>query len=1045
MLLDVIKQRCVQSGAEELVRVWPTGERLGGTAFLAEVEALRDQLGALGLGKADRIGLSLPIGPDLLVAIVATWSLGASFVPVDPREATRRLESIIEESRLGAVLTSHRRPDIAAAGTLALVLSHGQIVAADGELPSQRAGRPAEEAYVIFTSGSTGAPKGVSVGHASITAYLDTIRDLYRVPDQGLLIPSQLPPTFDAALTTLLLPLVTGNTSVLIQNPSAATSALASMLADVDEPVLIKTTPSQLRVLGTMLSDTDISRLADRGATIIVGGEALDFADTARLHHPGITVFNEYGPTETTVGCSAHRLELGSPPTGPVPIGRPFPGTTFRLDRSDDHPAGEGEIVIAGPGVALGYLGDATAGRFGTDDRGRIYRSGDLARIDSDGRYHFLGRRDDQVKVNGYRVELGEVDAALRVACGGPAVAVFSSGMIVAVAEHRLDLDLATAAARMQALLPAHMQPTAFRVVSELPLTSHGKVDRAQAFRQSAPLDGMRRADDFGTRIAEQWQSMLNLVEVDDDTNFFEAGAHSITALTMVGHVAADLQADVPFSLIFDHPRFADFVTAVRAIANDDNPGQLAPLSGAARDTTRTPSATQLALLGAESWAVDPAEFTVVTAARVAVPDWRALERAVAATLKRHDVLGWRFSLDDRYQITAAAVGADTVPVESVDLRNLSPEDASGRITATLNECRRRPINLLAGDPPARMVLTRTRGTDGRDHGVIALIAHHAVVDEPSVALLWSEVISRLRGEHPTPDPDQRYRRWAEASVLPESRRAARDLAADLVKELAAGPLGHLDTAVAAEKEGVRRLETAFSADLSGRVAEAARRLQLPTTALAGAAAASALAGSMTEHRFPVFLPVTRRRSPDEFATVGCFLAAVPIAVQPPAPEHISAGWLHAWRRTLVDAITFAAADGAEVGPLLQRSSPEWATAPRVALMIETPFTVERPDLSWVALPAPPSPPKYDLTVFVTVTGGRPAGGRIEWRAGAFDADRGRALLDALNSALQHIVGITLDASAAGSPVRQAAGQVPTGQFPDDDTEQSPTRTIPTS
>lgn len=1020
MLLDEIKQLCTESGEDIVCLDRSAAPELARAGLLEQAAALRDGLRNFGVAEGSRVGLSLAPGSDLLAAIVAVWSLGSAFVPIDPNEVQPRLRTIVRDGQLSAVLALRITDGLAALDTLTVAVANGQVAATSGCVTAPSRDRLPDEAYVIFTSGSTGLPKGVSVGHSAIASYIHSARFLYRVPEQGIVIPSQLPPTFDAALTTLLLPLVTRNVAMPVADPSSATRALASLLREVESPVFVKTTPSQLRILNQLLSDGDIAHLADQGATIIVGGEALDFADLARFRQPSIAIFNEYGPTEATVGCSVYRVKDDDPPAGVVPIGTPFPGTTFSLDRATGGPQNEGELVISGPGVALGYVNASGNGSFTHGGLERTYRTGDRVRLDPDGLYRFLGRSDDQVKVSGYRVELGEVDAALRVACRGPAVATLTDGGIVAVAEEHADLDLDASASQLRALLPAHMQPSAILAMPQLPLTVHGKIDRHSISHAIAVRARPHPADSVTDQVGRRWRTLLNLTEVRGDTDFFAAGAHSITALTLTGQLAEDLGVNVPISLIFDHPTFADFVDAVRASTGDAGSQEREQEEPVARDLRRTPSAAQLAIIGAEGWAADPAQFTVTAVARVTVPNWADLHSALSATLDRHETLGWRFRLDDRYQITVD--GADTpgctISVETVDLRTagVGEQNITDRLTAE----RQRPIDLFSGAPLIRAMLFHTSRVDERDSGLVALIAHHVAVDEASIALLWSEVVARLAGDRPTPAPDRRYARWAADSVRPTAKRRARDAAETLANQLTAGPIGHLDTtSIASTNSGA--VPVLLSNGLVIKVAESARRLSLPPASLYTAAGAVALAQFMTGQRFPLFVPVTCRRTPADFTTVGCFVSNLPIPVEAISPSDLTGDWVRRWHQSVLHATEYAIADVETLAARLRTALPGWIDMPRVSLVVETPFATTTPMVNWTSMPSPPGPPKHDLTLFLTVGMDQPVRGRVEWRPGAFDFLRAEVLTKSLVNALTALSESGLSSGSAGPAVMPPA------------------------
>jgi non-ribosomal peptide synthetase component F len=338
-----------------------------------------------------------------------------------------------------------------------------------------------DEAYVIFTSGSTGRPRGVSVSHGAIASYVAEALDRLRIPRTGVRFAFHLPPSFDAHLTSTLLPLVTGNSVVPLPPGRSATLALADFLASSSTPFVVKTTPLQLRLLRADLEPSAVARLQ---GTFVVGGEQLYHEDVVwLLGNPEIRVFNEYGPTETTVGCSYHEVDAHG--SGPVPIGVPHRAATFHIDGAPGGQVGaaQGELVISGAVLANGYVNAPDDGRFCHDgDGSRCYRTGDIVRRDEHGIHWFIGRVDDQIKIAGHRVELGEVDAALRAAYGADAVSALSpDGIVGFVAAPEVS---ERGAARLADLLPKYMRPVAVHSVAAIPDTHHGKADRTRLLRK---------------------------------------------------------------------------------------------------------------------------------------------------------------------------------------------------------------------------------------------------------------------------------------------------------------------------------------------------------------------------------------------------------------------------------------------------------------------------------------------------------------------------------------------------------------------------------
>lgn len=514
MLVDAIAERCAAHGGTPVLWDPRTMANLMARDFWHGVQKLAEDLRRLGVGVGTRVAVSLPVGADLVTTIAAIWSVRASFVPLDSHEADARRHRILLSS--GAALLLAKEPvTVEGTGCALAVIDRGRAAATRSANPGI-AVHDGSEAYVMFTSGSTGIPKGIAVSHRSISSYVDAALARYHVPETGMTVLSQLPPTFDASLTTLLIPLVTRNVLRPVTQSASGSASLAEGLRDVAGPVFVKTTPGQLRLVAGMLNDAELRRL--RGS-LILGGEPLDFADLDRFRHlADLEIYNEYGPTEATVGCSSYHVAAQDPDQGPVPIGVPFPDTSFILVPAHRDGEDVGELTVTGPGVAAGYIDDPANSKFGGNWPSRSYRTGDRVRRDPAGTYHFLGRTDDQVKVNGFRVELGEVDTALRTACGGPAATVHTGSTLIGFLQRHPELNIPVAEERIAQLLPAHMRPAALHVVTELPLTSHGKIDRKRLVEVHS--DSKVPRDELTEHFAALWRRLLRTESVADDTDF---------------------------------------------------------------------------------------------------------------------------------------------------------------------------------------------------------------------------------------------------------------------------------------------------------------------------------------------------------------------------------------------------------------------------------------------------------------------------------------------------------------------------------------------
>jgi len=448
---------------------------------------LAPALGA-SAGPGARVGVLLPRSAELVVAILAVLEAGAAYVPLDPAYPPDRIACMLEDSEPVAVVADATTAAQVPAGVRVVDVGAGEAAAAPRGAGDRARPGPDDPAYVIYTSGSTGAPKGVVVGHANAVA--STLARVGEYPGGGpraFLSLSSF--SFDSSVAGLFWTLATGGALVL--GPAGAELDLHDVEALVERHGVTHTllTPGLHAVLLGNVPET-VRRLR----TVIVAGEACpqSLVDLHLRVAPDTRLYNEYGPTEAAVWCAV--ADLSATRAGAVPtIGRPIAGARLRVvdERLQPVPPGvAGELLIGGAGVALGYWRreDLTAERFveAGDDGGRTYRTGDVVRWTAEGQLEFLGRRDSQVKVRGYRVELGEVEALVGAhphvgdvcvdvrAVGGErelvAYVVWSGGDGGVARELR---------AFVRERAPVHLAPGRVVVVGELPRSPNGKVDRS--------------------------------------------------------------------------------------------------------------------------------------------------------------------------------------------------------------------------------------------------------------------------------------------------------------------------------------------------------------------------------------------------------------------------------------------------------------------------------------------------------------------------------------------------------------------------------------
>jgi non-ribosomal peptide synthetase-like protein len=512
--------------------------------LIGDIEASVEWLAARGIGRGDRIGIRMPSGSyALYVAILATLATGAAYVPVDADDPDERAELVFGEADVVAVITE--------AG---LLRGPGSSRGSRATAPLAR-----DDAWIIFTSGSTGTPKGVAVTHRSAAAFVDAeaqmfLRDNPIGPGDRVL--AGLSVAFDASCEEMWLAWRHG--ACLVPAPRSLVRSgmdLGPWLVTRDVTV-VSTVPA--------LAALWPAEALEAVRLLIFGGEACPPELAERLAVDGREVWNTYGPTEATVVACAARLDGA----GPISIGLPLPGWDLAVVDANGRPVsyGEvGELVIGGVGLARYLDEDKDAEKYApmpTLDWARAYRSGDLVRLEPDGLY-FCGRTDDQVKVGGRRIELGEVDSALvhlpGVSGGAAAVRRTVTGAPVLVGylvSPDPSFDINEARSRLAEQLPASLVPRLVRV-EELPTRTSGKVDRdALPWPPPGGADSEEAANLGGTTgwLAGLWRDLLGAAVDGPEADFFALGGGSLAAAQLVA-VLRHQYPQVTVADLYDHPR----------------------------------------------------------------------------------------------------------------------------------------------------------------------------------------------------------------------------------------------------------------------------------------------------------------------------------------------------------------------------------------------------------------------------------------------------------------------------------------------------------
>jgi amino acid adenylation domain-containing protein len=726
-------------------------------------------LRALGVGPEVLVGLMAKRSVEMVVGVLAILKAGGAYLPLEPEYPDERLSFMLTDSGASVLLAQSTLASRFADFT-GTVVSLDEQPEASETFERARSVTPENLAYVIYTSGSTGQPKGVEVTHASVCNHLRWRQSAYPLSASDSFL-QKASISFDISVWEIFAPLLAGARLVLAEPGGQRDSAYLGRLIAEKQITVAHFHPAMLRAV---LQEPDAARWTSL-RQVFCGGETLP-RDTQRLFFDTVSagLCHQYGPTETTIDVAAWDC-LPDDARAVIPIGQPIGNTRLYVLDGELRPVPvglPGELYVGGVALARAYLNrpGLTAERFVPDPfspepGGRLYRTGDHARWLSDGVVQFLGRADAQVKVRGYRVELGEIEAAL---ASHPGVREAAATVHVDAGGERRLVGYVVARSERQpsiselrnfllAKLPDYMAPSSFVFLDSLPLTASGKVNR-----QALPLPDQSRPELDQAFVAPQtpaeqmiagvWREVLGTEQIGVDDNFFELGGHSLLATQVVGRLSEAFGFELPLRAIFESPTIAGLSEKIATAVRSEQNITLPPILPVSRDQDLPLSFPQERLwLLHQLHPMSVAYHVLRPLQIIGTLDVKLLERVLTEVVSRHEV--YRTNIVTKQGRPVQIINPpQPIELPVTDLSGLSREEREEQVQHLIAEEGQRPFNLAHG-PLWRLTLLRL---DEAEH-LLMLTEHHVVHDgwtEGRLVLDFLALYAATATGQPSPLPE---------------------------------------------------------------------------------------------------------------------------------------------------------------------------------------------------------------------------------------------------------------------------------------------------
>ena len=744
----------------------------------ARANQLAHYLKSLGVGPETNVAVFVGRSPKMLIALLAVLKAGGAYVALDRSYPAERISFMLQDARARLLLTEEAlRERVSQQQTRTVWLDHErQSIAQCSEANPERSAAPENLAYVIYTSGSTGQPKGVALEHRNAVNLLEWAGEFFDGELEGVLASTSI--CFDLSIFELFAPLSCGGTVILAENALELPHLPAK-----EKVTLINTVPSAMSEL------VNSGRLPASVRTVNLAGEPLNRSLVESIYERSSAqrVFNLYGPSEGTTYSTGALItkDNSSSPS----IGRPIANTeVYILDREvRTVPIGTaGELYLGGAGLARGYLNrpELTAQQFIPNPFSKaagavLYRTGDRVRYLKDGQIEFLGRVDQQIKLRGFRVELGEIQAVLQQHEAVKEVVITAATNnardrhLVAYVVFHPERQVTVAELKRVAKekLPDYMVPAAFVILSSLPLNENGKVDRRALPPPSWEMQGTTTAapqTHLEEVLAGIWADILHVEEVGLDDNFFDAGGHSLLAARLIARVQSVFKVNVPLRKLFEAPTLRGIAEWIRESLESGFSTEVTTLKPASRKQPLPLSYAQQRLWFQQQLDTTLVSYNMPIAIRLTGNlDVEALEHSLTEIVTRHEVLRTNFVEVDGEPLQLIAE-PEAVRLSLTDLSELPESERPAVIERSAIAAGRQRFDLSRD----RLFCCELLRLGPVEH-ILLITLYHAVADEWSLQILLRELAARMKDQE-LPELTVQYADYAiwqrqhEANLLDE-------------------------------------------------------------------------------------------------------------------------------------------------------------------------------------------------------------------------------------------------------------------------------------